>query len=176
MFLPFSLINIHKLINFSFNKQQETLRIAQAIALAKFMEFFSDEVSFNEALMYGSFIVLSIWTCTIIDHVYFWNCARIGSQMQIALKGVIYDKVLRLRNGNVKDIEATLENMYSDDLSALERVIEFLPYFIIAPMQLAFVAYYLTEHVHPAFLAGSVLLLSFLPLQFISGKILKTFR
>jgi hypothetical protein len=36
--------------------------------------------------------------------------------------------------------------MYSNDLSAFENVIEFLPYFIIAPLKLAFVAYFLSLH------------------------------
>ena len=72
---------------------KETLRIAQTIALVKFMGYFENEISFEEGIIYGSMIVLSILICTIIDHVYFWNSARIGMQMQIALRGVLYDKV-----------------------------------------------------------------------------------
>jgi hypothetical protein len=66
--------------------------------------------------------------------------------------------------------------MYSNDLSAFENVIEFLPYFIIAPLQLAFVVYFLFVHVHIAFLAGTVILFLFLPIQFITGKILEIVR
>jgi hypothetical protein len=72
---------------------QETLRIAQAIALAKFMDFFSHKISFEYGLIYGSCIVASLTICTIVDHVYFWYSARLGLQIQVSLRGLIYKKV-----------------------------------------------------------------------------------
>jgi hypothetical protein len=51
---------------------QETLRIAQAIALTKFMDFFSQKISFEYGLIYGSCIVASLRISTNVDNVYFW--------------------------------------------------------------------------------------------------------
>ena len=58
------------------------------------MEFFDQKINFEWGMIYGSFIFLSLLICTLVDHVYFWNSARIGLQIQIALRGLLYDKVL----------------------------------------------------------------------------------
>ena len=67
-------------------------------------------------------------------------------------------------------------DVFNNGLSAFEMIIEFLPYFIIAPLQLIFVTYYLSVHVHFMFLAGCIILICFLPIQFLTGKLFEYFQ
>ncbi|RNA28163.1 multidrug resistance-associated 4 [Brachionus plicatilis] len=162
------------LLNSLFCFLEETLRIAQTLAVIKFMEFFENKIDFKWGLIYGSFIFLSLLICTLVDHVYFWNSARYGLQIQIALRGLLYEKVLKLKK--IKIDKGKLDDVFSNGLSAFEMVIEFLPYFIIAPLQLIFVFYYLFVHVHYAFLSGCAILMCFLPIQFLTGKLFEYFQ
>jgi ABC-type multidrug transport system fused ATPase/permease subunit len=58
------------------------------------MDLFNDKISTNEGILYGFLIFASLLICTLIGHFYFWYSARIGLQMQIALRGLLYDKVI----------------------------------------------------------------------------------
>nr|QNH67888.1 ATP-binding cassette transporter subfamily C member 4 X5 [Brachionus rotundiformis] len=138
------------------------------------MDFFDQKINFEWGLIYGSFIFLSLLICTIVDHVYFWNSARYGLQIQVALRGLLYEQVLKLRKSKID--KGKLDDVFSNGLNAFEAVIEFLPYFIIAPLQLIFVTYYLIYNVHYMFLVGCIILIFFLPIQFITGALFEWFQ
>nr|APD26526.1 ATP-binding cassette transporter subfamily C member 4 X5 protein [Brachionus koreanus] len=153
---------------------EETLRIAQTLAVIKFMDYFDEKINFQWGMIYGSFIFLSLLICTLVDHVYFWNSAKIGLQIQVALRGLLYQKTFDLHKDDI--VKGKLDDVFSNGLSAFEAIIEFLPYFIIAPLQLIFVTCYLYAYVHYTFLAGCLILICFLPIQFLTGKLFEHFQ
>lgn len=64
-----------------------------------------------------------------------------------------------------------LVSLLSTDAARLDLIFVFLPYFIIAPLQSAFVIYVMIDRVGFSFITGVLILLMFVPVQSILGKI-----
>lgn len=62
-------------------------------------------------------------------------------------------------------------SLLSTDAARLESSFVFLPFFVIAPLQAMFVVYFMIQQIGVTFLAGLVLLVMFVPVQIIIGKL-----
>jgi hypothetical protein len=62
-------------------------------------------------------------------------------------------------------------SLLATDAARLENFFIFLPYFLISPIQSIFIIYIMIEKVDKSFLSGLFLLLLFIPIQSILGKV-----
>lgn len=152
---------------------EELLAIIQPILTSELLKYFNGEINFNQAIIYGTCISLSVFIIWLVHHPYSINCQRYGMRLRIACSGLVYRKTLMLTT-NVLDskMSGRMLNLLSNDAARLDQVLLYLPYFIIGPLQVATVIYLLVKIIDFTFLAGFVIFLMFMPAQAVMAKVI----
>lgn len=134
-------------------------------------------MEFKSALIIGFIMIFGLFTTAINHHLYFFNVLNYGLRIKTSCMGLVYRKSLRLRTGTLNTkLNGKIVNLITNDVQHIEEMVYFLPYFIISPLQTIVVIYILIEKVDKFFLSGLFILLSFIPMQIISGKLFSFFK
>ena len=67
-------------------------------------------------------------------------------------------------------------NLLSNDATRIDNVLLYLPYFVIAPIQLACIVFLLVKKVDITYLAGLLVFVLYMPIQASTAKIFNYFR
>ncbi len=147
------------------------------LLISKLLEYFSGEIEFKLALIIGLIIILGLFGTAICHHLFFFNAINYGIRIKTSCIGLCYRKSLRLRTGTLNTkLNGKIVNLMTNDAQQIEEMVHFLPYFIISPLQTILVIYILIEKVDKSFLSGLFILISFIPMQIISGKLFSYFK
>ena len=153
------------------------LAVAHPILVSQLLKYFNNEISQRTAIIYGLCICLSIFLIWLVHHPYTQNATRYGMRLRIACCGLIYRKSLKLNTSTLDSkVSGRILNLLSNDAARLDLVVYYLPYFVIVPIQVAAIVYFLIKMVDMTFLAGLIIFLIYMPLQAIMAKIYNYFR
>ena len=147
------------------------------------------------AIFYGALLASGILIAGLAHHPYINNTILYGMRLRVALAGLVYREVFikccffffpkiyliitlfllfetfKLKHCALSSENGMLVNLLSSDASRLNDFFVFLPYFVIAPLQCAFVVYIMIKKIGFSFLAGLLILFLFIPIQSILGKL-----
>jgi hypothetical protein len=77
-----------------FNLSKEIFRICQILYLIDLMLYFKGEIGLVTAIIDCLIIVTSLSFCASLHHIFYWNSIRYGMQVQTAISGMLYKKVI----------------------------------------------------------------------------------
>ncbi|XP_018571144.1 probable multidrug resistance-associated protein lethal(2)03659 [Anoplophora glabripennis] len=154
-------------------------KLAQPLLLAKLMQYYvpNQTVSKNDAIMYGSLIILASFINALLGHNYAMGIQHLGMKIRVACTSLIYKKSLRIsKSATVAFNTGKIINMLANDLGRFDNI--FLSFHNIwaAPLQIflvTFLSYYLMG-VYA--LAGIIFFVLFIPVQILLGKKTSKYR
>ncbi|XP_077301221.1 putative multidrug resistance-associated protein lethal(2)03659 [Arctopsyche grandis] len=159
-------------LNILFSVVDVVLRISQPICLGVVISYFSPgqtTISRDEAMLYASGIVSSMFINTIILHPFLLDMMYISMRLRTACCSLIYRKVLRLDlktpSSEGEGLSGRVVNLLTNDASRFELCCIFFMEVWRAPIESIIVIYIMYYNIGPACLIGVAFLLCFIPLQ-----------
>lgn len=155
-------------------------KLAQPLLLAKLMQYYVPNrtiVSKNDAIMYGSLIILACCANVLLGHNYMMGIQHLGMKIRVACTSLIYKKSLKLSKFAAMDFNiGKIINMLANDLGRFDNI--FLSFHNIwaAPLQIILVTFlsYFLMGVYA--LAGIAFFVLFIPVQIFLGKKTSKYR
>ncbi|KAG5883223.1 hypothetical protein JTB14_011415 [Gonioctena quinquepunctata] len=156
------------------------LKLSQPIFLGKLMAYYEPNqtaVHINEAYLYASCIVFTSLMYVLISHTYLLDIQHLGMKMRIACCSLIYRKTLKLsKKALAKTTIGQMINLLSNDVNRFDNYFKYFHYLWAAPVETVVIMFMLYRVAGYTGLAGFSVLLFFIPLQMILGKLTTIFR
>lgn len=141
--------------------------------IAELIRYFQGEIDLLTALEYGILLCLGLVVISLLHNPVFLSNIMMGLKCRLACSGLIYKKVFKYDFCGKENIASgRIMNLIATDVTRLERLVVFLPYLIIAPLQAVFVVIVLGELVDIYFLTGLCVLATFVLMQYIVSKLI----
>ncbi|KAH1013756.1 hypothetical protein HUJ04_002706 [Dendroctonus ponderosae] len=160
--------------------QEFVLGLSQPLALGKLMNYYSPShttVTLQEAYFYAGILIFTSFLSVVVAHSYMLACHHLGMKMRIACCSLIYRKTLKLsKTALVETTIGQMINLLSNDVARFDNCIRYLHYLWIAPLETVLIMYLLYYNVGFTSLSGFLLIVVFMPLQMILGKLASKFR
>ena len=176
---------------------KEAVIFGEPFLIKKIIDYFSDEISLKEVLIYATVLVILVFYTNIAHHVRFSKLMNLGSNCRIACLGLIYKKVryslsedifltsltwlvrvklLRSKSLANKNLAGQTLTLISNDAANTEKFFTFLPVPVTSFLKLAGSIYVLIHYVNFTILSGLVLVFLSLATTFLLGKLNKNFK
>ena len=83
---------------------KEGIIFSEPFLIKKVIDYFSDEISLKEVLIYSSLLVVLVMYTNVAHHARFSKLMSLGSNCRIACAGLIYKKVrsTKMEDGDFK--------------------------------------------------------------------------
>ncbi|XP_060517682.1 probable multidrug resistance-associated protein lethal(2)03659 isoform X2 [Cylas formicarius] len=160
--------------------QEFILGLAQPLALRKLMNYYAPNqtsVSLQEAYLYAGVLILASFLFIVVNHNYMFGCHHLGMKIRVACCSLMYRKTLKLsRIALCETTVGQMINLLSNDVARFDSCVRYLHYLWVAPLQTLVIMYLLYDIAGLTSLSGFCLLLVFIPLQMILGKLASIFR
>ncbi|KAI4484424.1 hypothetical protein M0802_013061 [Mischocyttarus mexicanus] len=148
-------------------------KIVQPLILRNLLHLLSTKKEVDTELYYyaAGFILFPFMDCFIL-HLTLQQLIHIGMRIKVACCSLIYRKMLKLSNSVFGDGTSAgqMVNLMSNDANRLDYITHSIHYLWIGPIQTIIIACLLYWQFGPAPVAGLVLFLFFIPLQWYIGK------
>ncbi|KAG4076847.1 hypothetical protein HA402_006557, partial [Bradysia odoriphaga] len=154
-------------------------RVAQGPALGILIDAFSRSEHFGleQAIYAGGGLVVALVLFTILHHYAIFLLFELGMKIRVAVTMLIYDKALRLSQFSLGETSVSqIINLLTNDANRFDRGTPYLPYLIVAPLQIVSATGVLWIYLGPSCLALPILLLLLVPFQSWVGKMFGKFR
>ncbi|XP_066250934.1 probable multidrug resistance-associated protein lethal(2)03659 [Euwallacea similis] len=160
--------------------QEFVLGLSQPLALGKLMNYYrpnQTNVSLQEAYLYAGILILTSFLSVMVSHSYMLASHHLGMKMRIACCSLIYRKTLKLSKTALIDTTiGQMINLLSNDVARFDNSVRYLHYLWVAPLETLLIMYLLYYNVGFTSLSGFCLIVLFMPLQMILGKLASKFR
>ncbi|KAF5283719.1 hypothetical protein FQR65_LT13754 [Abscondita terminalis] len=168
------------LIGFITGFNEIIVRIYQMLLLGDLVSFFmSNELNLNKSDAYtrtAKFIMCSFLT-VLINSPITTTGYLLGIKLRSACSFVVYKKSLKLsKEALSKTTTGQMMNLISNDIKNFERCLYVSHFLWIGPIQTAAVTFFLYKEVGYSAIFGVIFILLFIPLNFLLGKLLSTYR
>lgn len=143
--------------------------MGQPLLVGKLLAFYTPyqtAITMEQAYLYGFGIVLLSFLDRMIQHNSFFGMQHLALKMQVACRGIIYDKSLKISNASKSAYSVgQIINLISSDVTRFTYICLHLHQMFIAPIQIVVVLYLIFDTLTPAGMVGVALLLVFTPFQ-----------
>ena len=130
-----------------------------------------------EALEYGLILFLGLVVNTFLYAPFNLFNSFTGMKIRIAFSGLIYKKVFKFNmSGKESEAPGRIMNLITNDVAKFENMFLQLPFLIVAPLQTIFFVVAFARLVHVHFLVGISVMVLFIPIQYIIGKLINKFK
>ncbi|XP_056644024.1 ATP-binding cassette sub-family C member 4-like isoform X1 [Diorhabda sublineata] len=158
----------------------EVVRISQPFLITQLIKVYEANRANedkNEVYMYAAMIVITSFVSTNMQHNFNLRLMQLGMKMRVACCSLIYRKALKLsKTALVETTIGQMVNLLSNDVARFDMGIYFFHNIYIGPIEILIVMYLLYTNVGVPALAGTLLLVSFIPFQSWLGKKTSQFR
>ncbi|KAF2353844.1 ABC transporter type 1 transmembrane domain [Trinorchestia longiramus] len=156
------------------------LRIGQPVLLGFLIRNLSGYPGLDERWMswvFATGIVMCSFIYILTHHPFFFGIQRIGMQIRIGSCAMIFRKSLRLSKAALANTTVgQMVNLLSNDVNRFDTSVVFLNYLWVGPLQLAIVTVILWYLLGVACFAGLIVIVLFIPLQSLMGKVFSRLR
>ncbi|XP_017768863.1 PREDICTED: probable multidrug resistance-associated protein lethal(2)03659 [Nicrophorus vespilloides] len=157
----------------------ETFQILNPIALGHLLEYFKEdsEMSHDDALWYGSFVVVVNACNALLVNQYMIDSYHYGMRVRAACCAFIYRKALKLSGEALGEMASgKLVNLMSNDVNRFDYVSYFISYMIVSPFTLLVVSYFLWAQTGYWTLAGLIPIFTVFPIYSVMGCVSSRYR
>ncbi|KAG4075666.1 hypothetical protein HA402_003491 [Bradysia odoriphaga] len=154
-------------------------RVAQGPALGVLINAFSSsgQSGYERGIYAGIGLIMALLMFTIFHHYSIFLLYELGMRIRVGLTMLIYDKALRLSQCSLGETNVgQIINLLTNDANRFDRSVPFIPYLIVAPLQIVSATTVLWFYLGPSCLALPILLLLLVPFQSWVGKVFGKFR
>ncbi|KAJ6641638.1 ATP-binding cassette subfamily C member 4 [Pseudolycoriella hygida] len=154
-------------------------RVMQGPALGILIKAFtkSNSDGLELGIYAGIMLMVSLLLFTLFHHYSIFLCFELGMRIRVALSMLIYDKALRLSQFSLEKTNLSqIINLLTNDTNRFDRGMPFIPYIIVAPLQIMSVTGVLWIYLGPSCFALPLLLLLLVPFQSWVGKVFGNLR
>ncbi|CAG9767557.1 unnamed protein product [Ceutorhynchus assimilis] len=160
--------------------QEFILGLSQPLALGKLMQYYVPKqttVTLQEAYCYAGLLIMSLFLSVVITHSYMLASLHLGMKMRIACCSLIYRKTLKLsKTALVETTIGQMINLLSNDVARFDSCMRYFHYLWVAPLETILIMYLLYYDVGLTSLSGFGLIVLFMPVQMIMGRLQSKFR
>ncbi|KAI2474069.1 ATP binding cassette (ABC) protein subfamily C member, provisional [Diabrotica virgifera virgifera] len=158
----------------------ETIRISQPFMITQLIYVYeSNQVNDDKSdvYIYALLIIITSFITNNMAHNFNLLNSQMALKMRVSVCSLIYRKALRLSKSALAETTiGQMVNLLSNDVDRFDNSIFYFQYTYVAPIEMLVVMYLLYHNIGTTALAGAVLLLSIIPLQFWLGKKTSKFR
>eukprot|EP00047_Mylnosiga_fluctuans_P006637 m.248138 g.248138 ORF g.248138 m.248138 type:complete len:1461 (-) comp15641_c0_seq1:176-4558(-) len=131
----------------------------------------------QEMYLWAMAMAIATFAYTFLHHVVFFLAWKLGLLVRTATITLVYRRMLRLNCHSMSDVSSgMLLNMISNDSERFINAAVFLPYLLVAPIQVAIVLWLTWDYIGYATLCGVGLLFAMTPLHFLFSRLFRTLR
>ncbi|KAL1500932.1 hypothetical protein ABEB36_006349 [Hypothenemus hampei] len=165
--------------------QEFILGLPQPLALGKVIHYYAqkndtDNATLQQAYIaycYAGLLISTLFLSTLVTHTYMLNTLHLGMKIRIACCSLIYRKTLKLSKTALVDATpGQMINLLSNDVARFDNCMRYLHYLWLAPLETLLIMCLLYYNVGFTSLSGFCLIILFMPLQMILGKLASKFR
>ncbi|XP_072399246.1 probable multidrug resistance-associated protein lethal(2)03659 [Diabrotica undecimpunctata] len=158
----------------------ESIRISQPFMITQLIYVYeSNKINDDKSdvYMYALLIIITSFITNNMAHNFNLLNSQMAMKMRVSVCSLIYRKALRLSKSALAETTiGQMVNLLSNDVDRFDNSIFYFQYTYVAPIEMLVVMYLLYHNIGTTALAGAVLLLSIIPLQFWLGKKTSKFR
>ncbi|KAK5645934.1 hypothetical protein RI129_004398 [Pyrocoelia pectoralis] len=171
------LIRDYLVIGISYMVMELVIKILQSVLLGKLVQVYSDPERRNETYIYAASVILCVLLGTIILHPAAMGSINIALKMRVICCCLVYRKVLAMSNSALEQTTpGRILNLISNDIQMCEKLMINIDYLWIAPIQTIITLSIMYQELGITSLFGLGILVSFIPLSFIIGKVARKNR
>ncbi|CAG9825399.1 unnamed protein product [Phaedon cochleariae] len=156
------------------------LKMSQPILLGQLIRFYEPNqttITLQQAYIYAAGIVLVSLMYVLVSHSFYLSLQHLGMKLRIACCSLIYRKTLKLsKRALVNTTIGQMINLLSNDVNRFDNGFKYFHYLWAAPLETLVIMYILYRESDITGLAGFSILVIFIPLQMILGKLTTIFR
>uniref|UniRef100_A0A1Y1M1I2 Uncharacterized protein n=2 Tax=Photinus pyralis TaxID=7054 RepID=A0A1Y1M1I2_PHOPY len=153
------------------------VKMLQSVLLGQLILVYSIPARRHEIYIYAGGVILTTFLNSLI-----WYPALMGSyntalKMRVICGSLVYQKVLKLSNSSLeRTTPGMILNLISNDINMCERLMIMLDYLWIAPAQTIITICLMYRELGVSSLLGISVLVLFIPLSFVTGRLAKSNR
>ncbi|KAK5646881.1 hypothetical protein RI129_005345 [Pyrocoelia pectoralis] len=155
-------------------------RLLQPLMLGELISYYTPgqtSITKSEAYCFAAGVVACSLVQVFIVSLSALAYSQIGMKMRIATCSLIYRKTLKLRKSTLREMTVGhVVNLLSNDVSRFDFVMAISHFLWVGPLQTVIVIYFVYQEAGVSAIIGVVVLLLFLPLQFIMAKVIAKLR
>lgn len=153
------------------------VKIFQSVLLGQLILVYSIPSRRHETYIYAGGVIFTTFLNSVIWYPALMGSHNMALKMRVICGSLVYQKVLKLSNSSLeRTTPGMILNLISNDINMCEKLMVMLDYLWIAPAQTIITICLIYRELGVASLLGISVLVFFIPLSFITGRLAKRNR